>query len=87
MILAKADFELTAKEMSQVFSTIDDDNSGHISYKEFATELRNSDPARQAAILKGKSPQNSRREARNSATAEGRGAGKSEKSAEQRRTA
>ena len=51
VILQKADFELSNNEMSEVFSTIDCDNSGHISYKEFARELKNSDPVRQASIL------------------------------------
>jgi Ca2+-binding EF-hand superfamily protein/ribosomal protein L21 len=50
ILLEKAPFTITKSEIIGVFNTIDDDGSNEMSYKEFAKELRNSDPVRQAKL-------------------------------------
>ena len=51
VLLAKAEFTVDVVDIDGVFDTIDADGSNEMSYKEFATELKNSDPHRQASLI------------------------------------
>ena len=51
-LLSKAAFTVSPQEINGVFATIDHDGSNEMSYKEFAKELKDSDPARQASLAK-----------------------------------
>ena len=51
-ILSKASFTVTPQEINGVFATIDCDGSNEVSYEEFAKEMKESDPVRQASLAK-----------------------------------